>query len=96
MLKAPDAALARGTSQAFVPNDTLLACNDAQIALITGPNMAGKSTYIRQVALIALLAQVGCWVPRQGLPARARGSYFPRASEQATIWPAAIPRSWSR
>ncbi|MDB6093345.1 MAG: mismatch repair protein MutS [Verrucomicrobia bacterium] len=63
MLKAPDAALARGTSQSFVPNDTLLACDDAQIALITGPNMAGKSTYIRQVALITLLAQVGCWVP---------------------------------
>jgi len=63
MLKAPDAALARGTSQAFVPNDTLLACDDAQLALITGPNMAGKSTYIRQVALITLLAQVGCWVP---------------------------------
>ena len=63
MLKAPDAALARGASQAFVPNDTVLACTDAQIALITGPNMAGKSTYIRQVALIALLAQVGCWVP---------------------------------
>ena len=63
MLKAPDAALARGASQAFVPNDTLLASSDAQIALITGPNMAGKSTYIRQVALITLLAQVGCWVP---------------------------------
>ena len=63
MLKAPDAALARGSSQSFVPNDTELACDDAQIALITGPNMAGKSTYIRQVALITLLAQVGCWVP---------------------------------
>ncbi|MDB6128705.1 MAG: mismatch repair protein MutS, partial [Verrucomicrobia bacterium] len=63
MLKAPDAALARGSSQAFVPNDTTLACDDAQIALITGPNMAGKSTYIRQVALITLLAQVGSWVP---------------------------------
>jgi DNA mismatch repair protein MutS len=63
MLKAPDASLARGTSGAFVPNDTLLACDDAQIALLTGPNMAGKSTYIRQVALITLLAQVGCWVP---------------------------------
>jgi len=49
--------------QAFVPNDTLLATDDAQILLLTGPNMAGKSTYIRQVALIALLAQVGCWVP---------------------------------
>jgi DNA mismatch repair protein MutS len=48
---------------AFVPNDTTLAGEEAQIALITGPNMAGKSTYIRQVALIALMAQVGCWVP---------------------------------
>ncbi|MBS0663293.1 MAG: DNA mismatch repair protein MutS [Verrucomicrobia bacterium] len=63
MLKAPGANLARGTSPTFVPNDTALACDDAQIALITGPNMAGKSTYIRQVALITLLAQVGCWVP---------------------------------
>ncbi len=65
VLKSPDATLARGMSHAFVPNDTLLACDDAQIALITGPNMAGKSTYIRQVALITLLAQVGCWVPAQ-------------------------------
>ncbi|HMD60397.1 MAG TPA: DNA mismatch repair protein MutS, partial [Opitutaceae bacterium] len=52
-----------GPAQAFVPNDTALSCGDAQIALITGPNMAGKSTYIRQVALIALMAQLGCWVP---------------------------------
>jgi len=52
-----------GGQQAFVPNDTVLACDDAQIALITGPNMAGKSTYIRQVALITLLAQIGSWVP---------------------------------
>ncbi len=63
MLRGPDAALARGASAAFVPNDAVLACGDAQIALLTGPNMAGKSTYIRQVALITLLAQVGCWVP---------------------------------
>jgi DNA mismatch repair protein MutS len=62
MLKAPAAAAGRG-AQAFVPNDTLLAATDAQLALLTGPNMAGKSTYIRQVALITLLAQVGCWVP---------------------------------
>lgn len=52
-----------GVSQHFVPNDTALQASDAQINLITGPNMAGKSTYIRQVALIALLAQIGCWVP---------------------------------
>ncbi len=50
-------------SHTFVPNDTLLSADDAQILLLTGPNMAGKSTYIRQVALITLMAQVGCWVP---------------------------------
>lgn len=50
-------------SQSFVPNDTWLSTGEEQIALITGPNMAGKSTYIRQIALIVLLAQVGCWVP---------------------------------
>ena len=50
-------------SYTFVPNDTALSADDAQILLITGPNMAGKSTYIRQVALITLLAQIGCWVP---------------------------------
>ncbi len=66
MLKSPDATTARGAGHAFVPNDTLLGCEDAQIALITGPNMAGKSTYIRQVALITLLAQIGCWVPAKG------------------------------
>ncbi len=50
-------------SHTFVPNDTTLSADSAQILLITGPNMAGKSTYIRQVALITLLAQIGCWVP---------------------------------
>jgi DNA mismatch repair protein MutS len=62
MLKDPAIAAGRGTTS-FVPNDTLLSSTDAQLALITGPNMAGKSTYIRQVALITLLAQVGCWTP---------------------------------
>ena len=50
-------------SQSFVPNDTTLAIDDVQLVLITGPNMAGKSTYIRQVALITLMAQIGCWTP---------------------------------
>jgi DNA mismatch repair protein MutS len=63
MLRAAGAAAPRGSNTAFVPNDTALACDDAQIMLLTGPNMAGKSTYIRQVALITLLAQIGCWVP---------------------------------
>ncbi len=62
MLKAPDTAIIRG-NQSFVPNDTLLSSSGEQLALITGPNMAGKSTYIRQVALITLLAEIGCWVP---------------------------------
>lgn len=46
----------------FIPNDTLLS-KERQLMLITGPNMAGKSTYIRQVALIAILAQIGSYVP---------------------------------
>ncbi|MBI4028637.1 MAG: DNA mismatch repair protein MutS [Verrucomicrobia bacterium] len=47
----------------FVPNDTRLDSEQNQVLLITGPNMAGKSTYIRQVALLVLMAQVGSFVP---------------------------------
>ena len=47
----------------FVPNDTHLGSRDNQVSIITGPNMAGKSTYMRQVALIVLMAQMGSFVP---------------------------------
>ncbi len=50
-------------AERFVPNDTLLNGSDHQLIIITGPNMAGKSTYIRQVALIAIMAHIGSFVP---------------------------------
>ncbi len=51
--------------EVFIPNDTRLGLNLGRLMLITGPNMAGKSTYIRQVALIVILAQMGSFVPAQ-------------------------------
>jgi len=50
-------------SDNFVPNDTYLCNDDTQLIILTGPNMSGKSTYLRQVALIILLAQIGSFVP---------------------------------
>ena len=47
----------------FVPNDTVLNCEGNRVAIVTGPNMAGKSTYMRQTALIVLMAQMGSFVP---------------------------------
>lgn len=52
----------RGES-VFTPNDTRMDCKENRLLIITGPNMAGKSTFMRQVAIITLMAQIGCFVP---------------------------------
>jgi len=51
------------SDEPFVPNDTYLSNENTQMIILTGPNMSGKSTYLRQVALIVLLAQIGSFVP---------------------------------
>ena len=53
----------RGLKEGFIPNNTLLDNKDNRLLIITGPNMAGKSTYMRQVALITLMAHIGSFVP---------------------------------
>ena len=53
----------RTSMENFVPNDTILNCDDSHLIILTGPNMAGKSTYIRQTALLVILAQMGSYIP---------------------------------
>ena len=76
----------------FVPNDVLLDGEGNRVSIITGPNMAGKSTYMRQVALIVLMAQMGCFVPAKYAEIGIVDSIFTRvgasddlASEQSTF-----------
>jgi len=70
----------------FVPNDTLMADDNARVFVITGPNMAGKSTYIRQVALLTLLAQTGSFVPAKSMRFSLADRVFARvgASDEIT------------
>ena len=64
--------------EAFVPNDAELDGDAKQILVLTGPNMGGKSTYLRQVALIVLMAQAGSWVPAESASIGAVDRIFTR------------------
>jgi DNA mismatch repair protein MutS len=66
----------------FISNDTFLDLTEQQIMIITGPNMAGKSTYLRQVALIALMAQIGSFVPADKVSFGVTDRIFSRVGAQ--------------
>lgn len=72
------------TSSSFVPNNTSLS-EQIPISVVTGPNMSGKSTYLRQVAIIAIMAQIGSWVPAQKLTMGIIDRVFTRAGLQDDI-----------
>ena len=73
------------TDEPFVPNDVRLCNRDAQLIVLTGPNMAGKSTFLRQVALIVLMAQVGSFVPAESATIGLVDRIFTRVGAQDDI-----------
>ena len=72
-------------SDNFVPNDTCLNNNDNQLIILTGPNMSGKSTYLRQVALIVLSAQIGSFVPAESATISIVDRIFTRIGAQEDL-----------
>jgi DNA mismatch repair ATPase MutS len=78
----------------FIANDCRFV-DERRLLLITGPNMGGKSTFMRQVALITLLAYMGSYVPAPA-PSSARSTASSPASARPTTWPAAARPSWWR
>lgn len=75
----------KSLDEAFVPNDTLVDTDSQQILLITGPNMAGKSTVLRQVALMVLMAQIGSFVPAEAAEIGLVDRIFSRIGAQDDI-----------
>ena len=69
----------------YVPNDALLDADSAQITILTGPNMAGKSSWLRQVSLIVLMAQIGCYVPARAATIGIVDRIFTRIGAQDDI-----------
>ena len=72
-------------SDSFVPNDTYLCNKDCQFIILTGPNMSGKSTYLKQVALIVLLAQTGSFVPAESATIGVVDRVFTRIGAQEDL-----------
>ena len=77
-----------------MPNDTELDAERAQIVVLTGPNMGGKSTYLRQVALIVLMAQAGSFVPAAEAEIGVVDRIFTRVGARTTSRAASRPSWW--
>ncbi len=85
VLEQEDILNNQGDKQPYIPNDTLIAPPSQQMLILTGPNMAGKSTYMRQIALIVLMAQMGCFVPAQKALIGVADQIFTRVGAQDAI-----------